>query len=161
MEIDPNDCTVIVAFLHSHTCHTYKGKTLEISLYLAIKPRATKFCMYLNLVCSFLWCPWSLGSASALQSWSPEFESRELVSTLGFFIGPHIRLEYWCSSQEAESREISISCWNLFLKRCKINMFKLKLSVPSLRGINYSPKVKMGLYSEIFRNLVRIHGYQF
>ena len=27
-----------------------------------------------------------------------------------FFIGPHIRREYWCSSQEAESREISISC---------------------------------------------------
>ena len=24
---------------------TYKGKTLEISLYLAIKPSATKFCM--------------------------------------------------------------------------------------------------------------------
>ena len=44
-----------------------------------------------------------------------------------FFIGPHIRREYWCSSQEAESREISISCKNLFLNRCKINMFKLKL----------------------------------
>ena len=43
-----------------------------------------------------------------------------------FFIGPHIRREYWCSSQEAESREISISCKNLFLNRCKINMFKLK-----------------------------------
>ena len=26
-----------------------------------------------------------------------------------FFIGPHIRREYWCSSQEADSREISIS----------------------------------------------------
>ena len=45
-----------------------------------------------------------------------------------FFIGPHIRREYCCSSQEAESREISISCKNLFLNRCKINMFKLKLS---------------------------------
>ena len=32
-----------------------------------------------------------------------------------FFIGPHIQHEYWCSSQEAESREISISCKNLFL----------------------------------------------
>ena len=42
-----------------------------------------------------------------------------------FFIGPHIRREYWCSSQEAESREISISCKNLFLNRCKINMFLL------------------------------------
>ena len=42
-----------------------------------------------------------------------------------FFIGPHIRREYWCSSQEAESRKISISCKNLFLTRCKINMFKL------------------------------------
>ena len=42
-----------------------------------------------------------------------------------FFIGSHIRREYWCSSQEAESREISISCKNLFLNRCKINMFKL------------------------------------
>ena len=43
-----------------------------------------------------------------------------------FFIGPHIRCEYWCSSQEAESREISISCKNLFLNRCEINMYKLK-----------------------------------
>ena len=46
--------------------------------------------------------------------------------SLGFFIGPHIRREY-CSSQEAESREISISCKNLFLNRCKINMFKLNV----------------------------------
>ena len=74
---------------------------------------------------SNLWCPWSWGRASALQSWGPEFESQELVSTLRFFSGPHIRHEYWCSSQEAESREISISCKNLFLNRCKINMFKL------------------------------------
>ena len=42
-----------------------------------------------------------------------------------FFIGPHIWREYWCSSQEAESREISISCKDLFLNRCKINMFEL------------------------------------
>ena len=63
--------------------------------------------------------------ASALQSWGPEFESRERVSTLGFFIGSHIRRECWCSSQEAESREISISCKNLFLNQCIINMFKL------------------------------------
>ena len=41
-----------------------------------------------------------------------------------FFIGPHIRREYWCSSQEAESREISMSCKNLFLNRCKINCLK-------------------------------------
>ena len=44
-----------------------------------------------------------------------------------FFIGPHIRREYWCSSHEAESSVISISCKNLFLNRCKINMFKLKI----------------------------------
>ena len=55
----------------------------------------------------------------------PSASPRERVSTLGFFIGPHIRREYWCSSQEAESREISISCKNLFLNRCKVNMFKL------------------------------------
>ena len=30
------------------------------------------------------------------------------------FIGLHVRREYWYSSQEAESREISISCKNLF-----------------------------------------------
>ena len=55
-------------------------------------------------------------------------DSRERVSTLVFFlIGPHNRRKYWCSSQEAESREISISCKNLFLNRCKINLFKLKL----------------------------------
>ena len=43
-----------------------------------------------------------------------------------FFIGPQIRREYWFSSQEAESREISISCKNSSLNRCNINMFKLK-----------------------------------
>ena len=47
------------------------------------------------------------------------------VSTLGFYIGSHIQREYWCSYQDAESREISIRCKNLFLSRCKINMFKL------------------------------------
>ena len=51
-----------------------------------------------------------------VSSLSPE----EPVSTLGFFIGPHIQCEYWCSSQEAESREISISCKNLFLNQCEI-----------------------------------------
>ena len=32
-------------------------------------------------------------------------------SSLNFeiFIGPHIRREYWCSSQETESKEISLS----------------------------------------------------
>ena len=69
------------------------------------------------------------GRAPASQSWGSEFESRERVSILGFFIGPHIRREYWCSSQEAESREISISCKNLFLNRCKINTFKLNQRV--------------------------------
>ena len=50
-----------------------------------------------------------------------------------FFIGPHIRREYWCSSpEEAASREVSISCKNLFLNRCKINMFKLNLCTYSL-----------------------------
>ena len=52
----------------------------------------------------------------------------DVMSTSGFFIGPHVRREYWCSSQEAESREISIRGKNLFLNRCKINMFKLKLN---------------------------------
>ena len=44
---------------------------------------------------------------------------------LGTFVDPHIRREYWCSSQEAESREISVSCKNFFLNQCEINMFKL------------------------------------
>ena len=43
-----------------------------------------------------------------------------------FSLAHTFRHGYWCSSQEAESREISISCKNLFLNRCKINMFKLK-----------------------------------
>ena len=77
---------------------TYKGKTLEIPLYLAIKPRATKFCMY----------------------------------------------------------TVALS------------------SGPSLRDVNYNPRVEMvaegykfymGLYSEIFRNLLvakhKNYGYQF
>ena len=44
------------------------------------------------------------------------------------FHWPNIRHEYWCGSQEAESREINISCKNLFLNRCgrSINIFKLK-----------------------------------
>ena len=42
-----------------------------------------------------------------------------------FFNGPHIWREYWCTSQEAESREISIRFKNLFLNRYKINTFKL------------------------------------
>ena len=46
------------------------------------------------------------------------------MSTLGFFIGPNIRRYYRCSSQEAESRDISISCKIFFLNRCEINMFK-------------------------------------
>ena len=48
-------------------------------------------------------------------------------SQLWDFSLAHTRREYWCSSQEAESREISISCKNLFLNRCKINMFKLNI----------------------------------
>ena len=46
-----------------------------------------------------------------------------------FFIGPHIRRKYWCSSQEAASREISVSCKNLFLSRCNINMFNFKVPI--------------------------------
>ena len=77
---------------------TYKGKILEISLYLAIKPKATKFCTYI----------------------------------------------------------VALS------------------SGPSPRGVNYNPRVKMiakgykfymGLYSEVFRNLLvakhKNYGYQF
>ena len=47
-----------------------------------------------------------------------------------FSLAHTFRREYWCSSQEAESREISISCKNLFLNRCKINMFKLNKYLP-------------------------------
>ena len=54
---------------------------------------------------------------------------------LGIFIGPHIRPEYLCSSQEAESREISICCKNLFLVRCKIDMFKQKFQFARLSYI--------------------------
>ena len=45
---------------------------------------------------------------------------------------PHIRHEYWCSSQEAESRDISISCMNLLLNRCKMNTCMFKLSKKSI-----------------------------
>ena len=47
----------------------------------------------------------------------PRNHSRELVSA-SEFIGPNIRREYWCSSQEAESRKISISFKNLFVNQC-------------------------------------------
>ena len=58
-----------------------------------------------------------------------------------FFIGPHIWREYWCSSKEAESREISISCKNLFLNRCKINMFN-----KTIMAINIDACIKEGVY---------------
>ena len=35
----------------------YIGKTLEISLYVAIRPRVTKLCMYLYLVGLYQMCP--------------------------------------------------------------------------------------------------------
>ena len=102
---------------------------LDYSFQLSTKLQySSQICMKLARFCSNVhevWYPWSWGRASTLQSLGPEFESRERVSTSGFFIGPHIRREYWCSSQEAESREISINCKNLFLNRCKINMIKL------------------------------------
>ena len=44
-----------------------------------------------------------------------------------FSIGQHIRHEYRCTSHEAELKEISISCKNLFLNRFKINMLKLNV----------------------------------
>ena len=56
---------------------------------------------------------------------NPEVLSSSPGSGSQLFIGPHIRREYWCSSQKAESGEISIGCKNLFLSRCKINMFKV------------------------------------
>ena len=58
-------------------------------------------------------------------SWSPGSGSQ----LWDFSLAHTFRHEYWCSSQEAESREISISCKNLFLNRYKINMFKLKLTI--------------------------------
>ena len=61
---------------------------------------------------------------------NPEFQNSIPMSGCqlrDFFIGPHIWRKYWCSSQEAESREISMSCKNLFLNRYKINMYKLKM----------------------------------
>ena len=53
----------------------------------------------------------------------------------GIFIGPHIRRKHWGSFQEAESREISRSCKNLFLNRCKINTFNPLLHRDSFRRI--------------------------
>ena len=53
----------------------------------------------------------------------PECDSWERLFNFGTVIGPHIRCEYWCSFQEAESREISLSCKRLILIQCKINLF--------------------------------------
>ena len=47
-------------------------------------------------------------------------------SALGLIIGPHIQHKHWCSSQEAESREINICCTKLFLNQCKLNMLKVR-----------------------------------
>ena len=54
-----------------------------------------------------------------------------------FSLAHSFQCEYWCSSQEGESREIRISCKNLFLNRCKINMFKLKLSICHVKDNTY------------------------
>ena len=67
-----------------------------------------------------------------VELWPHNLEVRSSIPGSGcqlqdFFIGPHIRREYWCSSQEAESREVSISCKNLFLNWYKISIFKLKI----------------------------------
>ena len=85
-----------------------------------------------------IWCPWSRDVVSVVARCGVrgrEVERRprnlEVPSSIpgsgcqiwDIFIGTYIRSEHWCSFQEAESREISISCKNLFLNRCKINMF--------------------------------------
>ena len=94
-------------------------------------PSQNKFHCFIHIY--YVICKWfncGVGGREvvlASQSWGPEFMSRGRVATLEFFIGPHIRHEYWCSSLEAELREINISCKNLFLNWCKINMIKLKL----------------------------------
>ena len=45
-----------------------------------------------------------------------------------------IRREHWCSSQESKSREISMSCKNLFLNRCEMNMFKINHNSTGCHG---------------------------
>ena len=40
----------------------------------------------------------------------------------------HWPTHYWCSSMKAKSRENRISCKNLFINRCKIDMFELSYS---------------------------------
>ena len=77
-----------------------------------------------------------------------------------FFIGPHIRREYWCSSQEAESTEISISCKNLFLNRCKKNMFKTNCSFilkksESRQSENYRGITLMNITAKIWSLILR------
>ena len=70
--------------------------------------------------------PYSCGVHSReVQRRPRNHEVPSLCVNFGIFIDPHIWREYWCSSQEAESIEIGISCKNLFLYQGKINMFKL------------------------------------
>ena len=63
-----------------HTSFTwdYIGKILEISLYVAIRPRVTKFCMYLYLVGFYQDCPnyspgVKFGPAPGVTSFTPAY----------------------------------------------------------------------------------------
>ena len=69
---------------------------------------------------------------------NPEVQSS--IPRSRIFIGQQFCCEYWCSSQEAELREIGISCKNLIPIRCKIDtgMFKLKTYPPPFHSYHWT-----------------------
>ena len=134
------------------TC-IYIEKTLEIPLYLAIRPRLAKCCMWLYVVGLYghwlNYSPWvKFGPTPGVTSFTWTYKGKTLEISLYLAIKP---------------------------RATKFCMYIVALSSgPSPRGVNYNPRVEMiakgykfymGLYSEIFRNLLvakhKNYGFQF
>ena len=131
----------------------YIEKTLEVSLYLAIRPRLAKSCMLF----------YQVGLYQQLPNYSP-----------GVKFGPTSGVTSFTWTYKGKTLEISLYL-AIKLRATKFCMYIVALSSgPSPRGLNYNPRVEMiakgykfymGLYSEIFRNLLvakdRNNGFQF
>ena len=84
--------------------------------------------------------------ASASQSYSPELDSLEGVSTSGFSLAQTFHASTSVVPRHRIERDINISCKNLFLNQCKINMSKI-VRVPLLvvkKLVRVSKKSKIG-----------------
>ena len=175
----------------------YIGKTLEISLCLAIRHRLTKFCMWLYLLSftkrvqkvvlgSNLALPWGV----TLFTWI--YIGKTLEISLYLTIRPRLAKNFACSFGPGVKfgpiPGVSNFTWTYIGKTLEISLYlaikpwatKFCIYIvalssrPSQRGVNYNPRVEMiakgykfymGLYGEIFRNLFvakhKNYGFQF